>query len=138
LRDPVTPGGNPEERSVQDDRGPSANQQANADAASKTSGSELRTAIQEPVMIYVKSAVAGVLALVVSLSVWLIAINLDFPSAPVPPPAPSRPSTNLVSDRSVSTWTSAPDWPFLGIAVLAFASGFYLQFRRNRRLPESR
>jgi len=98
-------------------------------------------------MIYVKSVLAGILALVISLTVWLVVVNLDIlvpaltsaantpapPSAPPQAAFPASPSNNAVTFEVSSTTTTTPLWAVLGVALPIFALGFFWEFRRVRR-----
>jgi len=99
-------------------------------------------------MIYAKSIVAGILAVFLVLAVWLIAINIQLPSTPLPPSVPPPPAPPLdasdlsnpgpvVFDFVSTTWTSVPDWPVLSGAVLIFACGFLWEFRRASNRPSA-
>jgi F0F1-type ATP synthase membrane subunit a len=86
-------------------------------------------------MVYVKSTVVGILALIISLTVWIVAMNLLLPSEQSPPPPRSQPialsgSAPPVTFDLRSTWTTTPNWFVAGLAVLTFGLGFYWEFRR--------
>jgi hypothetical protein len=68
-------------------------------------------------MIYLKSFLAGLAALIL---VALLAIGILFARM------------EMSSDEGIGV-VSGPGWPVLAVSLLAFAVGFFWQYRRTRR-----
>ena len=80
------------------------------------------------VMIYIKSIVIGVVALFSATIVYLVILIAVIVRRYPPPPAP--PGGHISLDLRSIINHGPPVWP---IALLAFALGFYWEFRRASR-----